>query len=275
MTYEVSMNADNTHNNLTDQLSIPFRLYDLPQELEDMIFEKADSRKRRLNLVFKENWDRDEHYERMSQGPQYVTRAFPSLKVTEWMVSKRFFRAAAKVWMGAQTFHQKAGGNDDLMITEMFLLEQHGLFFEFATHATIKLEPGFRAEFLEDLAPCRTLKHIKLLTDEEVFEPVDKHAKLPWEDASTSKELSRVSELSGITGLCKLKNIRGLQTVKFKVTFSHLINSPSKHKIFADNLTRLLAIAQRNDRRPKPRQGALFRISGPFPHAAKVSCSCD
>lgn len=147
--------------------------------------------------------------------------------------------------MGAQTFHQKAGGNDDLMITEMFLLEQHGLFFEFATHATIKLAPGFRAEFLEDLAPCRTLKHIKLLTDEEIFEPLDKHAKLPWEDAFTSKELSRVLELSEITGLRMLKNIRGLQTVKFMVTFSHLINSPSKHKIFADNLTRLLAIVQR------------------------------
>lgn len=71
MTHAVSMNAstmnaDNTHNDLTDQLSIPFRLYDLPQELQDMIFEKAYPRKRRLNLVFKEDWDRDEHYERMS-----------------------------------------------------------------------------------------------------------------------------------------------------------------------------------------------------------------
>lgn len=78
------------------------------------------------------------------------------------------------------------------MITEMFLLEQHGLFFDFATHAAIKLELGFRTEFLEDLAPCQTLNHIKLLTDEEIFEPLDKHAKLPWEDAFTSKELSIV-----------------------------------------------------------------------------------
>lgn len=52
-------------------------------------------------------------------------------------------------------------------------------------------------------------------------------------------------ELCDVARLSMLKNIRELKTVKFKVTFSHLINSPSKHKIFADNLTQLLAIAQR------------------------------
>lgn len=119
MIYEVSMNAStmntgNTCNDLADRLSVPFRLYDLPQELQDMISEKACPRKRRLNFVFKEDWDRDEHYDRMSQAPQYMPRAFPSLKVTEWMVSKRFFRAAAKAWRGPRPFTRKPA---DLMIS--------------------------------------------------------------------------------------------------------------------------------------------------------------
>jgi hypothetical protein len=225
-----------------------FRLYDLPPELQDTIFEYAYPQCDNLKINFKKTWDLDEQYKRRRKGPNYVRRAFPSLKVETWMVSRRFFRAAAEAWMSAQAFHQQVLGSDDFTISEAFLLQDNKLFFEFGRHAVVKIE-NFRDDILPAVARCQNLRSLKLLVNEDLFEPLDRYVKIPWEEGITDDELSRVLSQSDVLALRKLESIPRLDHVDFDVTRSHFLNSSAKCETFTENLRRLLDLGRQSELR--------------------------
>lgn len=235
--------ASDHSTNTAGELDAKSRLYDLPQELQDIIFEYAYPQEDDLKIIFKNTWDLGEQYNRKREGPSYVRQAFPSLKVDEWMVSKRFFKAAAKAWISAQTFHEKARGSEVFTISEAFLAQDNKLFCEFGRQAVTKIE-DLKDLFLPAIALCQNLKHLKLLVDEEFFEPLDRHAKLPWEEAFTDSELSTVLGHRDIVALQRLESMSGIIDIKFEVTAFYFLDSSSKREVFTENFNRLLDFAR-------------------------------
>jgi hypothetical protein len=94
------------------------------------------------------------------------------------------------------------------------------------------------------LARCQNLRSLHILVDEDLFEPLERHAKLPWEEPFTNDELSRMLSQRDILAVRKLENIPGLDHINFDVTGSHFLNSSAKCEVFNENLGRLLAIAR-------------------------------
>lgn len=227
------------------ELDAGCRLYNLPQELQDIIFEYAYPQEDDLNIVFKNTWDLDEQHNRKTEGPSYVRKPFPSPKVDEWMVSKGFFKAAAKAWMGAQTFHERARYPDVFVFTisDAFLEQENKLFCEFGTQAAAKIE-FLSYMFLPAFAQCQNLKRLKVLVDERFFDSLDRHAKLPWEEVFTDAELSTVSSHCDIVTLQRLESMSGTIDIEFEVTSSHFLDSSSKREVLAENFNRLLNFAR-------------------------------
>jgi hypothetical protein len=94
---DLSMPEDPSEGSSTP--TAPFRLFDLPQELHDAIFELAYTEPNfKFGLI---------HYLKAKQKREQkltgVSEESPPHKVNEWMVSKEYFRIAAKAWVEAQT----------------------------------------------------------------------------------------------------------------------------------------------------------------------------
>ena len=240
-----ALQVSNTSSEEVRQPITGFRLYDLPQELQDNVFEYAYPRVDDLKIAFKNTWDLDEQYNRRRKGPSYVQRAFPTLKVEAWLVSKRFFRAAAKAWMNAQTFHEKVRGTDIFTISEAFLIDNNKLFYEFGRCAVVKIF-NFADDLLPAFARCQSLMHLKILVDEDLFEPLERHAKLPWEEAFTDDEISGVLNHRDLAGFHALESLPRLDGIKFEVAASRFLNSSSKRETFTNNFNLLLEWARQS-----------------------------
>lgn len=74
------------------------RLFDLPQELQDIIFDFAYPEVPDLKLVTKKQWSDREYYER-AKDSGYQVKPFPGPKAAEFLLSKAFFEAAIKAWL--------------------------------------------------------------------------------------------------------------------------------------------------------------------------------
>ncbi|CAK3842542.1 Hypothetical predicted protein [Lecanosticta acicola] len=77
------------------------KLFGLPQELRDIIFDYAYPRLEGVELIAKSSWDQREHIENMVEATHTI-RPFPPFKVNEFLVSKAFFAAAAAAYVGNQ-----------------------------------------------------------------------------------------------------------------------------------------------------------------------------
>lgn len=78
------------------------RLLNLPQEIQDIIFDYGYSTIEGVESITKTAWNANQHTERRIKGPNYEKLPFPSPKVSEFLVSKSYFLAAAKAYIGNQ-----------------------------------------------------------------------------------------------------------------------------------------------------------------------------
>jgi len=80
-------------------------LFNLPQEIRDMIFDLAYPPTENFIPIIKSEWDVREKQTRRDQWRSpYALRAYPQSKVCEWLVSKAFFLAEARAFIVNQTF---------------------------------------------------------------------------------------------------------------------------------------------------------------------------
>lgn len=90
----------------------------------------------------------------------------------------------------------------------------------------------------EDMNHCRSLKHVRIVTDESIFEPLDASAKYPWKQQYTDKKLVAMLERNGLGAL------RGLRSIDIVPRSSTCTNTPEKKAVFEANLQRLLEVAR-------------------------------
>jgi hypothetical protein len=101
---------------------------------------------------------------------------FLTQKVNEWMVSKRYFRAAAKAWMEAQTDvsrNMKGLVSDDFP-TISHTLGDGGLFLEFARTLVIPLKEPIGWLDTQQISRCRRLNTLACVVDEDFFIETDR-----------------------------------------------------------------------------------------------------
>lgn len=177
-----------------DKPAKTFRLFDLPQELQDTIFELAFPFVPDLRIHTKRSWTRNEQYQRLG-STTHIIRPFPEVKVAEFLVCKKFFDNAARAWLQNQWFDM---GLDTLTIKdckESILIS--------APNVVVHAAYG-------DLRASSHLgtKKMRLLITIEDFQELA--PRFPWEVMCTDEELktSRLYvPLSSIRGLLSFEII--------------------------------------------------------------------
>lgn len=75
-------------------------LLNLPAELQTVIFDHAYSREPDISLIDASTWRMEQSFRQHLQGAEY--RRFPACKVSDFLVSKAFFVAAARAYVRSQ-----------------------------------------------------------------------------------------------------------------------------------------------------------------------------
>ena len=114
-----------------------FRLFNLPQELQDNIFAFAYPRAPNSRTIFKADWN-SFHPRRDLDSDKRAH--FPPLKVNEWLISRRFFLPAATTWISAQDLERGALISAHYNSFDSFVSKRIGLWLDNARAATVKVE---------------------------------------------------------------------------------------------------------------------------------------
>jgi len=235
------LGVDVEESSSTDpQRADAFRLFDLPQELQDLIFELAYTEPS-FKLVSKPMWDLLQTETRRSTGKPKVD--FPTHKVNEWMVSKKYFRAAAKAWVGTQTTFELVRDRVTLSISETDMREKFpsidgaaafGLFFEFGKTFPVELSfrPGWPEHDYANIPLCRRIRGLIFIVSEEHFDVIDRG--LAWEVEFTDEELMSMLELLIFTLLSKVEKLEMLPE-----DLRGYVDIDAKRAIFASNVENL------------------------------------
>jgi hypothetical protein len=251
------------HTNLT----APNRLFGLPQELQDEIFELAYTEPS-FTAVTKLIWDVKQEDARKSKGTPRVD--FPPPKVNEWMVSKQYFRSAAKAWVEAQTSLERVQNRVPTGLSFMRFRSSHpfvgtdsGLFYEFGTAFQVAMPAYFNSGHSERILQCRRVRHLICLVGEEFLSETDRG--FAWEVEFTDEEL-----------------MSSLMRADFKIPSSvetlqtqpgpglSYVNTKARKAIFATNLANLQRVMwQRKLKKPHP--GAAEADHGALYLGSKVS----
>ena len=80
-------------------------LMNLPQEIQDSIFDLAYPHINGFQFVTKEGWLEREQENFKRSHTEYTERPFPQAKAGDFLVSKKFFLTAARACIGNQTFN--------------------------------------------------------------------------------------------------------------------------------------------------------------------------
>lgn len=76
-------------------------LWALPEEMIEVVFDQAFQREIITKFVFQSNWELRERSKEDADSGNYISQPFQRREVDEFMVSKRFFLAAARAWFGS------------------------------------------------------------------------------------------------------------------------------------------------------------------------------
>lgn len=214
-------------------------LFDLPQELQDIIFEFAYPFKPYLTILFKDEWDHDHEvarqHARKSGAPAPVKPPF-TRKVNEWLVSKRWFRMAARTWIGAQELSMIC--DDGEPVNDGVLYEELGLFIDFAKDASFTMFDREVSEYnFKQLTEYNSLKRLVITVEDGVFDKIDH--KVAWTSELTDEELSTVVRFHGmgVPGVLKDLELR-------EPEFSQYISTQQEWDMFTHNLKGLQRLAR-------------------------------
>lgn len=209
----------------------PFRLFDLPQELQDQIFELAYPTVDNLSIICRDDFNKEQEHARKLHGRQHQVKTF-----RHWVVSKVFFRAAAKAWFSNQSFPS----DTDVVSgpSQTFIMDSNGVFMDFGTCATICLWGSNRTGVSNTLAKCPLMKHLRVVVWDSLFDVIQH--KLAWEDVLSNTELDTVWNKSGI------KFPSTIRTLEFHVkSSSRYINTARQWQTFRTNVESLERVARR------------------------------
>lgn len=104
-------------DNKTSVMPSPSHLHlmNLPQELQDMIFDYAYHRPCQSKIIPRGDWAVNQfRKQRFGATDGYIIKAYPGPKVSDFMVSKRYFVAAARAYVSSQPVCFTVQQGDDL-----------------------------------------------------------------------------------------------------------------------------------------------------------------
>lgn len=168
-----------------------------------MIFELAYPCVDNLVLEFRQDLRK---MRRIYSSAQHEFAPAPTPKVNEWLVSRRFFLAAAKAWIAAQHGIARDEYGAVRSVAERFFIldESRGLYLDNIRHATIGLHYHHttRNSIIEALIQrCPKLKDFTLEVDPDFFALLEKNVleddllECDIESVFTAQELYRVAHL--------------------------------------------------------------------------------
>nr|OQO23360.1 hypothetical protein B0A51_08034 [Rachicladosporium sp. CCFEE 5018] len=181
----------------------------LPQELEDLIFEFAHQRDPAIKFMTASDWaEKEEDKRRKSRT--YVALPFPTNFVSQWLVSKRYFIAAASVWFGSEPFNFTSTFDPQTITVTSGLrheLSRLGLFRDLATVMKDRY-----AHHMSWPPKCKQLTELTLVMDHEWEYCTRGISKYAWQEPFTPADFDTMlkgSPLLEIRGLKDLKVERG------------------------------------------------------------------
>ena len=144
------------------------QLLDLPQELQDIIFDLAYPAEPKTNSYrTPKQW---EHYQQVlrKSDSNYKTRPFPAPKVSQFLVSKTFFKNAAEAWVRNQHFEPREGN-------AWAELAKYGMLCQRVEKVT--LQYGLDIHLLERLP---RLKELTVVLNHEALELLKQNSVKRW-----------------------------------------------------------------------------------------------
>lgn len=223
-------------------------LFGLPQELQDIIFAFAYPMVPGLRLRFKNDWKTEQEKRSKLRGGSSVSGTFKSLKVEEWLVSKRYFLSAANAWIGNQNIDAKSAEWSIMHFHTYYAKNGFGLFRDYCTCLTLDFRyldtSDISHSVKTELRVCYMLKDLTVLIDHYAFSAIQ--GKYPFEVAFEDTELQDLARRMGFGSL------QGLRNLKLEARERQYAKTEAKRKVFADNLRRLEHLAwDRRETQPR------------------------
>lgn len=199
-------NIDELMENLTKAKShlsfAPTRrlhLFELPQEIQDMIFNLAYPPVNGFKALTKFQWEGRELTQTRNNGKTYTYRPFPSEKASEFLVSKRYFVSASRAFVSHQVF-------DADFMAHIIRSHKHCIILPYVTKAHLpSCLPGYNVANIADFLP--NLRSLTITIDHWDYEEAVPPG-FAWEDKLSSKEV-----LAVVTNLRRDKVV-GLKDVR-------------------------------------------------------------
>lgn len=194
-----TQNGD-SHQESHTQSHKPQNLMDFPQELLDIIFDLAYPRLDGVTYIRKLAWDNREVERKRSDRANHTKQPFPSAKVNQFLVSKRFFVLAAKAFVANQAF----GWNLNFAAIGMHGGVPGGIVHEFLTEVTIGYYDVFWAVELP------SLKAVTMQLCPTFFEFLGEDVCV-WQDALTDDGIERAAHKITTASRGSISSFRGLR----------------------------------------------------------------
>lgn len=201
----------------------PLHLFQLPQEIQDMTFDFAYPAVPGLRAITKKQWDRAQWKLRRDQGPGYICKPFPEAKVSEFLVSKRFFVSAARSFISHQTF-------DRIFMRELILHYDDSAILQYVAKAELCLISISMLRHAGVILP--NLRSLNLEISEFAFEET-LPSKFPWEEELTILDLRPILEKYDID------RITGVEEFNADILRSRSAKSPEEQAMWRKNAGKL------------------------------------
>ncbi|KAK5675828.1 hypothetical protein LTS10_011559 [Elasticomyces elasticus] len=198
----------------------PGLFFTLPPEIRDIIFELAYPRTN-PEILFKCDWQGKQDRLYKQDRANYIPASFGECKVSHWMVSKEFFIGAARAYMSAQQWRDRAVSG--------FLSDGHGLFYQFAQHAHVRM-----ITCIPELSRCRQLTSLTVDLNEYAFEDIRPGLHV-WEDVCSDTDFE---ELEFTERLLALRRAASLKSLQFTAEKAYYANTAAKKQTWQDNVRR-------------------------------------
>ena len=219
----------------------PFRFSSLPVELQDIILDFAYPQQPNTRYTNLSQWQRIERDRRRADPTTYQVLSFPKVKVAEFLVSKAYFAAAARIWTTNQ-FFQPSQGVAYYVLGWGGYSDFGGIVSAYVTNPRTKLGPQQRFHLFAHL------KHLELTIEASNFNLDSFEASNPkfvWVDELDEKELVQTMQT---VGLYQLAGLRVLKLIAGSCRWAKLA---SEVQMWQANVQRLEEVVKRTALRPK------------------------